>query len=74
MEAALAKTGARRTEETIVLTITSLSMWGRVVQSSDPSLYAFVDGLSVPDRRARAPAYNVAPSRLLYVIRENQET
>ncbi|MGO8843330.1 MAG: SOS response-associated peptidase family protein, partial [Methyloceanibacter sp.] len=49
-------------------------MCGRVVQASDPLRYAFVDGLSVPDSRARPPSYNVAPSQLLYVIRENHET
>jgi len=36
--------------------------------------YAFVDGLSVSDRRAKPPSYNVAPSQLLYVIRQNHET
>jgi putative SOS response-associated peptidase YedK len=50
------------------------SMCGRVVQASDPLRYAFVDGLSVPDSRAKPPSYNVAPSQLLYVIRENHET
>ena len=46
-------------------------MCGRVVQASDPLRYAFVDGLSVPDSRAKPPSYNVAPSQLLYVIRQN---
>ena len=49
-------------------------MCGRVVQASDPLRYALVDGLSVPDNRTRPPSYNVAPSQLLYVIRENHET
>ena len=49
-------------------------MCGRVVQASDPLRYAFVDGLSVPDSRAKPPSYNAAPSQLLYVIRENHET
>ena len=49
-------------------------MYGRVVQASDPLRFVFVDGLSVPDSRAKAPSYNVAPSQLLYVIRENHET
>ena len=49
-------------------------MCGRVVQASDPLRYAFVDGLSVPDSRAKPPSYNVAPSQLLYVIRQNHET
>jgi putative SOS response-associated peptidase YedK len=49
-------------------------MCGRVVQASDPLRYAFVDGLSVPDSWAKPHSYNVAPSQLLYVIRENHET
>ena len=49
-------------------------MCGRVVQVSDPLRFAFVDGLQVPDSRAKPPSYNVAPSQLLYVIRENHET
>lgn len=49
-------------------------MCGRVVQASDPLRYAFVDGLSLPDSRAKPPSYNAAPSQLLYVIRENHET
>jgi len=49
-------------------------MCGRVVQAADPLRYAFVDGLSVPDSRAKPPSYNVAPSRLLYVNRQNHET
>jgi putative SOS response-associated peptidase YedK len=36
--------------------------------------YAFVGGLDVLDGRANPPSYNVAPSQLLYVIRENHET
>jgi putative SOS response-associated peptidase YedK len=34
---------------------------GRVVQASDPLRFAFVDGLDVPDSRAKPPSYNVAP-------------
>jgi putative SOS response-associated peptidase YedK len=49
-------------------------MCGRVVQASDPLRYAFVEGLSVPHNRTRPPSYNVAPSQLLYVIRENHQT
>ena len=49
-------------------------MCGRVVQASDPLRFAFVDGLDVPDSRAKPPSYNVAPSQLLYVIRENHDT
>ena len=49
-------------------------MCGRVVEASDPLRFAFVDGLNVPDSRAKPPSYNVAPSQLLYVIRENHET
>ena len=41
---------------------------------SEPLRYAFVDGLSVPDSRARPPSHNVAPSQELYVIRENHKT
>jgi hypothetical protein len=37
-------------------------MCGRVVQASEPLRYAFVDGLSLPDR-TRPPSYNVAPSQ-----------
>jgi putative SOS response-associated peptidase YedK len=48
-------------------------MCGRVVQASEPLRYAFVDGLSVPDSRAKPPSYNVAPSQELYVIRQNHE-
>ena len=49
-------------------------MCGRVVQASDPLRYVIVDGLSVPDSRAKPPSYNAAPSQLLHVIRENHET
>jgi putative SOS response-associated peptidase YedK len=49
-------------------------MCGRVVQASDSLRFAFVDGLDVPDSRAKPPSYNVAPSQLLYVIRESHET
>jgi putative SOS response-associated peptidase YedK len=49
-------------------------MCGRVVQASDPLRFAIVDGLSMPDSRAKPSSYNVAPSQLLYVIRENHET
>ena len=40
----------------------------------DPLRFASVDGLDLPDSRAKPPSYNVAPSQLLYVIRENHET
>ena len=49
-------------------------MCGRVVQVSDPLRFAFVEGLQVPDSRAKPPSYNVAPSQLLYVIREKHQT
>jgi putative SOS response-associated peptidase YedK len=49
-------------------------MCGRVVQASDPLRFAIVDGLSLPDSRAKPPSYNVAPSQLVYVIRENHDT
>ena len=49
-------------------------MCGRVVQASDPLRFAFIDGLDLPDSRSKPPSYNVAPSQLLYVIRENHET
>jgi putative SOS response-associated peptidase YedK len=49
-------------------------MCGRVVQASDPLRLAIIDGLGVPDSRAKPPSFNVAPSQLLYVIRENHET
>jgi putative SOS response-associated peptidase YedK len=49
-------------------------MCGRVVQASDPLRYAIVEGLNAPDSRVKPPSYNVAPSQLLYVIRENHET
>ena len=49
-------------------------MCGRVVQASDPLRFAIVDGLNVPDSRAKPPSYNAAPRQLLYVIRENHET
>jgi putative SOS response-associated peptidase YedK len=49
-------------------------MSGRVVQASDPLRLAIVDGLNVPDGREKPPSYYVAPSHLLYVIRENHET
>jgi putative SOS response-associated peptidase YedK len=35
---------------------------------------AIVDGLDASDSRAKPPSYNVAPSQLLYVIRENHNT
>ena len=37
-------------------------MCGRVVQASDPLRFAFVDGLDLPDSRAKPPSYSVAPS------------
>jgi putative SOS response-associated peptidase YedK len=49
-------------------------MCGRVVQASDPLRLAIVEGLNVPDSRAKPPSYNAAPSQLLYVIRENHDT
>ena len=49
-------------------------MCGRVVQASNQLRLAIVDGLDVSDSRAMPPSYNVAPSQLLYVIRENHET
>jgi putative SOS response-associated peptidase YedK len=49
-------------------------MCGRVVQASDPLRFAIVDGLNVPGSRAKPPSYNVAPSQLLYVIRENHDS
>jgi putative SOS response-associated peptidase YedK len=45
-------------------------MCGRVVQASDPLRFAFIDGLDLPDSRSKPPSYNVAPSQLLYAIRE----
>jgi putative SOS response-associated peptidase YedK len=49
-------------------------MCGRVVQASDLLRYALVDGLSVPKPPIKPPSYNVAPSQLLYLFRENHET
>jgi putative SOS response-associated peptidase YedK len=49
-------------------------MCGRVVQASDPLRLAIVEGLNIPDSRAKPPSYNAAPSQLLYVIRENHDT
>jgi putative SOS response-associated peptidase YedK len=49
-------------------------MCGRIVQASDPLRLAIVEGLNIPDSRAKPPSYNAAPSQLLYVIRENHDT
>jgi putative SOS response-associated peptidase YedK len=49
-------------------------MCGRVVQASDPLRLAIVEGVNLPDSRAKPPSYNAAPSQLLYVIRENHDT
>jgi len=49
-------------------------MCGHVVQASDPLRLAIVEGLNAPDSRENPPSYNVAPSQLLYVIRQNHDT
>src|SRR5205823_1704453 len=51
-------------------------MCGRVVQSSGPLNYAFVDGMNVRDSRVSnyPPKWNAAPSQELLVIRRNQRT
>ena len=51
-------------------------MCGRVIQSSGPLSYAFVDGLDVPDSRlSNYPRrWNGAPGQELLVIRENHKT
>ena len=47
-------------------------MCGRIVQASDP--LAIVEGPNAPGGREKPPSYNVAPSQLLYLIRENHDT
>jgi putative SOS response-associated peptidase YedK len=49
-------------------------MCGRVVQASDPLRLAIVERLNAPGSREKPPSYNVAPSQLLYVIRQNHDT
>ena len=51
-------------------------MWGRVIQSSGPLRYTFVDGLDVCDSRlsTHQRRWNGAPSQELLVIRENHKT
>src|SRR6516164_8005034 len=51
-------------------------MCGRVVQSSGPLRYAFVDGMNVRDSRVSnyPPRWNGAPSQDLLVIRRNNDT
>ena len=49
-------------------------MCGRVVQASDPLRPAILEGLNAPSSREKPPSYNVAPSQLLYLIRENHDT
>jgi putative SOS response-associated peptidase YedK len=51
-------------------------MCGRVIQSSSPLRYAFVDGMNVRDSRVSnyPPRWNAAPSQELLVIRRNHRT
>jgi putative SOS response-associated peptidase YedK len=51
-------------------------MCGRVVQSSSPLRYAFVDGMNVRDSRVSnyPPRWNAAPGQELLVIRRNHAT
>jgi putative SOS response-associated peptidase YedK len=51
-------------------------MCGRVIQSSGPLRYAFVDGMNVRDSRVHNyPArWNAAPSQDLLIIRRNHQT
>jgi SOS response associated peptidase (SRAP) len=51
-------------------------MCGRVIQSSGPLRYAFVDGMNVRDSRVHnyPPRWNAAPSQELLVIRRNHKT
>jgi putative SOS response-associated peptidase YedK len=51
-------------------------MCGRVIQSSGPLHYAFVDGMNVRDCRVHncSPRWNAAPSQELLVIRRNHRT
>ena len=52
------------------------AMCGRVIQSSGPLSYSFIDGMSVRASRAHnhPPRWNAAPSQDLLVIRRNQKT
>jgi putative SOS response-associated peptidase YedK len=52
------------------------AMSGRVIQSSGPLHYAFVDGMNVHGSRVRnyPPRWNAAPSQDLLVIRRNHRT
>ena len=56
--------------------IYALRMCGRVIQSSGPLRYTFVDGLDVRDSRLSTyrRRWNGAPSQELLVIRENHKT
>jgi putative SOS response-associated peptidase YedK len=51
-------------------------MCGRVIQSSGPLHYAFVEGMNVRDSREHnyPPRWNAAPSQDLLVIRRNHHT
>jgi hypothetical protein len=49
-------------------------MCGRVFQASDPLRLAMVERLNAPSSREKPPSYHVAPSQLLYVIRQNHDT
>jgi putative SOS response-associated peptidase YedK len=51
-------------------------MCGRVIQSSGPLRYAFVEGMNVRDSRVSnyPPRWNAAPSQELLVIRRNRDT
>jgi putative SOS response-associated peptidase YedK len=51
-------------------------MCGRVIQSSGPLHYAFVEGMNVRDSRVHnyPPRWNAAPSQDLLVIRRNHRT
>jgi putative SOS response-associated peptidase YedK len=51
-------------------------MCGRIIQSSGPLRYAFVDGMNVRDTRVYnyPPRWNAAPSQELLVIRRNHRT
>jgi hypothetical protein len=54
-------------------TLKSTRMCGRVIQSSGPLHYAFVEGMNVRDGRVHnyPPRWNAAPSQDLLVIRHN---
>ena len=51
-------------------------MCGRIIQSSGPLHYAFVEGMNVRDGRVHnyPPRWNAAPSQDLLVIRRNHRT